>query len=179
MSGAKRWLTSALALCSVACAGPGASNHADRCEVAPIPSNEIPEGLDLRARMRVSAGRREIGLEVVARETGGDLVVVGFTAYGMRLFTVRQQGREVSVEAAAWRDVGPLPFFVMDALHRLYFAGASSAPSDGVSIEYPEVGRAAASSDAPAAVAIRNSRCGYEAVVVTLEATPRLGERDG
>jgi hypothetical protein len=142
--------------------------------VAPIPSNEISEGRDLRARMRVSAGRREIGLEVVARETGGDLVVVGFTPYGVRLFTVRQEGREVSVEAAASRDVGPLPFFVMDALHRLYFAGASSAPSDGVSIEYPGVSRAAESADAP--VAIRNSRCGYEAVVVTLEATPQPGE---
>ena len=174
MRGAKRCLTSALALWSVACAGPGASKHADRCEVAPIPSNEIPEGRDLRARMRVFAGNREIGLEVIARETGGDLVVVGFTPYGVRLFTVRQEGREVSVEAAAARDVGPLPFFVMDALHRLYFAGASSAPSDGVSIEYPEVSRAASSADVP--VAIRNSRCGYEAVVVTLEATPQPGE---
>jgi hypothetical protein len=174
MRGAKRWLTSALALCSLACAGPGASKHADRCEVAPIPSNEIPEGLDLRARMRIAAGSREIGLEVVGRESGGDLVVVGFTPYGVRLFTVRQEEREVSVEAAASRGVGPLPFFVMDALHRLYFAGASRAPSDGVSIEYPEVSGAAASADAP--VTIRNSRCGYEAVVVTLEATPQPGE---
>jgi hypothetical protein len=141
--------------------------------VAPIPSNEIPEGRDLRVRMRVSAGRREIGLEVIALETGGDLVVAGFTPYGMRLFTVRQAGRAISVETAAARDVGPLPFFVMDALHRIYFAGASGVPPEGVSIEYPDVGRAASSANAP--IAIRNSRCGYEAVIVTLEATPQPG----
>jgi hypothetical protein len=188
----------------VACATPGAPSHHASCPVTPVATADLAPGLRLRARMSFTALDREVHLEAVARATSDELVVVGFAPYGVRLFAVRQHGRELSVEAPSSRELGSVALWVVDALHRIYwidppFARGSDAAaswdregervtewreggrlrreftrpgvdpaSARVSIDYPE----AADAGAGPGVEIRNPWCGYEALVVSLEATP-------
>jgi len=72
----------------------------------------------LRVRGRVEIGDREVGLETIAHRDQEGLVVVGLTPHGMRIFAIRQTGRDVEVDAASSREMRYLAFWVLDALHR-------------------------------------------------------------
>ena len=96
--------------------------------MAPRARSELPDDLDLRARMHFEVEDREADIEVVARSVPGELVVVGITNYGVRVFAARQRGRSITVEGAATREYEHLARWTMDALHRSLWI---HAPPDG------------------------------------------------
>ncbi len=102
--------------------------HPARCPVALVPSWALPEGLFLRSRMQLATPEREFHLEVVALAEGGDLLVVGLAPFGIRLFAIRQRGREHWIEEHAASQLAPPPVWVLDALHRIHWI----APPPGV-----------------------------------------------
>ncbi len=110
-----------------ACAVMGPSLPRESCPVAPVSTGDLPQGLRLRARMSFTVGDRIVGLETVAHAVQDELVVIGLAPYGARLFTVRQRGREISVEASSKREFERLALWVMDVLHRIYWI---APPSD-------------------------------------------------
>lgn len=98
-----------------------------------VPTSELPAGLSLRARVRIAAHDDELRLEVVVQRTPQGLVAVALAPYGPRLFAVHQTGRELRVEGPATDELGPLPLWVMDALHRAWWiAPPEAAGNDDV-----------------------------------------------
>ncbi len=164
------------------------------CPVVPVPSERLPEALALRARLQLESRGREVGLEVVANRVGDDFVIVGLATHGLRLFTVRQHGRELDVDAGDDPGLSYLALFVVDVLHRAYLIetsgtggswgeeiveesrrdgvrtrsfrapGTESAASQ-VAIEYPDE----FPGQGAGLTEIRNDWCGYEAVVARLD----------
>jgi hypothetical protein len=68
--------------------------------------------------------------EAVVQKHCGELVVVGFTPFGARAFTIRQRGTQVESEV----EVAPPPFppeAVLYDVHRTFFASLGDAPPDG------------------------------------------------
>lgn len=90
------------------------------CPIVLVSTADLANPLALRARMHLVANGREIRLEVVARGTGDELVVVGVAGYGVRLFVVSQHGRAFSVEASS-SALERVALWVLDALHRAYW----------------------------------------------------------
>lgn len=88
-----------------------------RCGVVPVPTAALRESGNLRARMRISAGSAEIGMEVVSRYQEGALVIVGLSPYGTRIFAATQRDRDVTVDVEDAR-VRKLAMWTVDALHR-------------------------------------------------------------
>ena len=141
-----------LTLLFEACAVMGPSLPRESCPVVPVSTGDLPQGLRLRARMSFTVGNRIVGLETVARAVQDELVVIGLAPYGARLFTVRQRGREISVEASSKRE---------------FVRPGENAASSRVTISYHEDADTGEST-----VEIRNPWCGYKAVVATLTAVP-------
>jgi hypothetical protein len=173
------------------------------CPVELVASDALPTDLWLRAKMRFEIDEQSVALEAVARARPDGLAVVGIAPYGATVFGLRQRGDDIVVETAATRDQRYLAHFTLDALHRIYWieapegagdstwarAGeqisetrengarrrtftrgkAADTPTggrpDGVTIEYP--------GKAGDGIHISNPWCGYEAVVVTVDAAPR------
>jgi hypothetical protein len=71
--------------------------------------------------MSFRARGEQVGLEAVAQETANELVVVGLSSYGIRLFAVRQRGRQLSIEGTSSPASRYLALWVMDLLHRAYW----------------------------------------------------------
>jgi len=194
------WLLTPLWL--TGCAGFG-ELMPPHCPVELVASEALPADLWLRAKMRFEIDEQSVALEAVARARPDGLALVGIAPYGATVFALRQRGDDVDVESAATRDQRYLAHFALDALHRIYWieapeagrdstwtradeqisetrengvrrrvftrgraggAGARSRP-DGVTIEYP--------GEAGGGIRIENPWCGYEAVVVTVDAAPR------
>jgi hypothetical protein len=99
------------------CAWSGLVPDPHRCLVVPVESQLLPSDLSLRARMTIEARGHEVGFDVIARTDRGDLVVVGISESGPRLFAVRQTHREIDVESLA-SELDRVALWVMDALHR-------------------------------------------------------------
>lgn len=185
----------ALAFLALGCATSVNPPGGPDCVVVPVPASDLPADLSLRTRMTLVAGETPVHLETVARSTDDGLVVVGLAPYGLRLFTLRQRGRAFSVEGAAGRDPGPVPLWVADALHRIYWiqpppglavdcwerAGervSERRGRGGLRREFASVGAAPDSRPVsirypgrtgPRVIEIHNPHCGYAARVVTLE----------
>jgi hypothetical protein len=102
----------------LSCTGIGSRIHSPRCPVVAVPTGDLPDDVDLRARMHFTTEGREAHFEVVARLDSEKLVVVGIADYGVRLFAVHQRGREIAVEGAVSREFGQLARWTLDALHR-------------------------------------------------------------
>ena len=129
------WRAGAIALPLVsllACATLLRWRPREGCPVVPVSSSELPENADLRARMQIRSGETGIGLEVVAHVESGELVVIGLSPYGVRLFAVHQREREFEVETAgSSARLRVLAYWVMDALHRAYWVAPASGRPGG------------------------------------------------
>jgi len=182
-------------LLALGCASLAGAPAGRGCAVVPVATSELPAHLSLRVRLTVLAGGERSSLEIVARRSGDALVIVGLAPYGPTLFTLRQQDRALVVQGAASRELGPLPLWVADALHRVYWIrpppglAAAAWQREGERIrqrseagqlrrEFAPAGAAADSPPVsiqyPAAggepvIEIHNPRCGYDARLVTLE----------
>lgn len=129
---------------------PGASDWSGLLAEAP-----------LRAHVRLVSDNSDHQLDMVVRKRADELVLVGLTHYGMRLFVVRQKGSKILVEGALSGEHKRVAVQAADALRRA-FEGPFPAPSAGGvprAIRY-------ASSDRNPGSDIRESECGYRASVV-------------
>jgi hypothetical protein len=95
----------------------------------------------------VTGGEVDVALELVAERRGPRLVVVGFDAFGAKLFAVTQRGLDVEAESFRGRALPVPPRNVLRDLHAARFARP----------------------DAPADVAVARPGCGYRARFVSLE----------
>jgi hypothetical protein len=194
VSGGARCDAALALLLALGCAGSAGAPAGPGCAVVPVATPELPADVSLRVRMTVVAGGTSSSLEAVARRSGGALVIVGLAPYGPTLFTLRQQGRTLSVEGAASRELGLLPLWVADALHRVYWirppaeSGADweregerirqrseagrllreFAPS-GAAPDSPRVSIQYPAAGGNGVIEIHNPRCGYDARLVTVE----------
>lgn len=110
--------------------------HAPKCEPALVPSGELGDVADLRARIRLRAASTEIVLEVVSRRQGERLVVAGLTPYGTRVFALEQRGRAIEVDAADPR-LEVVALWTLDALNRALFVPVEQPPRpDGGAVEF-------------------------------------------
>ena len=120
-----------LTLLCVGCAGFSLRPDRGACPVVPVATSALPQGLLLRSRVRLVGRDQELHLEVVAQATSEELVVVGLTPFGMRLFAVRQRGQELSTETLSDGESGRAALWVDDALHRIYWIDRPEAPAQG------------------------------------------------
>lgn len=70
--------------------------------------------------MRLVFDHQELQLETIADRVSEGIVVVGLTPYGIRVFAVRQRGRETEVETPS-RALEKIGLWTLDALHRAYW----------------------------------------------------------
>ncbi len=126
--GRSRWVVSvAVVLCllgPLGCAGGRAWFAGADCGVVPVSTLELPATLDLRARMRLTIGSREIGFDAIAQRRGEALHVVGLVLPGTRIFALRQEGEIISFEGEEGRSMRALGAWAMDALHRGVWIGS-------------------------------------------------------
>ncbi len=74
----------------------------------------------MRLRMRLDFDHHELHLEIIADRVSEGIVVVGLAPYGIRIFAVRQRGREAEVETPS-RALEKIGLWTLDALHRAYW----------------------------------------------------------
>jgi hypothetical protein len=128
-------LAAGLCLLATACALQHPLREADGIEYPGelVPSDEIPGNFLMRQNLRFVAGDREGSLEVVIQKHCAEILVIGLTPFGSRVFTIRQHGTEVSAESHL---PGTWPFppqNVLIDIHRVYFLPTPSPPpKDGL-----------------------------------------------
>jgi hypothetical protein len=197
-----RILVLGASLLFVSCTGIGSWDQRADCLVVPIPVGDLPDDVDLRARMRFSVEGREAHFEVIARRVSEELVVVGIAQSGVRLFAIHQRGREIALKGNLSRKSEHLARWTMDALHRALWispppdAGAglvvnwrweSEVVTDTIDDErrrrkFVRPGESdsvlirylSPAAEAGDRVEIQNFRCGYEATFVVVETSERL-----
>lgn len=110
----------------------------------------------LRQQVQVDADAGRFAFQLLVQKRGDELLLVGLHALGAKLFTVRQVGTRVTVNALPPRVLAVPPENVLHDLDRIRFA----APAESAEIVRAPDG---------ARVEIRDTRCGYRAVYTTLE----------
>jgi Protein of unknown function (DUF3261) len=118
----------------------------------PIPSSAaLPAGDRVwHDRARYRGGDVDAGFSLVAEKRGERLVLVGFDAFGVRAFSVTQQGDTLVVDARLRRALAVPPETLLRDWHALRAAGA----------------------EPPATLALPRPECGYEATWVAEGSRP-------
>ena len=187
-------------LLTASCAGTGHLSRLENCPVTPMAVEDLPQGLILRARVRMSARNHEASFEVIAHATTKELTLVGIAPYGMRLFEIQQTGLEFHPTSSASAEAQALAIFAADALYRSYWieppGQKKSWVRDGETVTDSDTGserrrsfrQKGASSDSSHVTIdydhqsstgdahgawIENPWCGYRAMVVPLETKNR------
>jgi hypothetical protein len=111
---------------------PWGARAVHECPGALVPTQEIEGEFLLREHLRVTAGDRAFGFELAVQKRGDELVLVGLHPLGAKLFSVRQVGSEVSVEAHPAPALEVPPENVLRDVHRVHFFDLPQPPSDGV-----------------------------------------------
>jgi uncharacterized protein DUF3261 len=126
--------------------------HIDACAGPLVPAAQIPGGdFALRERVRVAGEGVDLGLELLAERRGDRLVVVGFNSFGARVFSLVQEGEEITQRDEPLGRALPIP---ADNLLRDLHAARFSAP------------------DTPDRVELRRPGCGYTATFVRVDRRP-------
>ncbi len=172
---------------------PGLAPGLPDCPGELLATEEMEGRFLRREAVRIRGAEVEVALELAVQRRGGELVLVGFSPLGARLFAVTQRGVATSVEAGLGRALPIPPLNLLRDLHRVRFLAAGEpAPGEETSlrlvggsaireewregrlltrrIEGPG-GRAAAelrfeppgAGGGPPRVLLRNEACGYEA----------------
>jgi len=154
----------ALAASSPGCARLGLAFYRtlpDRGRECPgplVPTQEMGEDFLLEQNVRVHGEGLDWALTLVSQKRGPRLVLVGLDPFGAKLFTLTQQGTEVTVE----RPGGGLPLppvNLLRDLQRARFGRPGAPPEPGVTVTTDEAG----------SVRIRHAACGYETTLVTVK----------
>ncbi|MGH0035898.1 MAG: DUF3261 domain-containing protein [Myxococcota bacterium] len=97
-----------------------------------LPSESIRPGMSLRQRLRFRTGEagggRQASFEAVVQADCREVLVVGLTPFGTRLFTIRQVGRETRFE---WMFDEPWPFrpeHILLDVHRAFLHPLADPP---------------------------------------------------
>ena len=142
------------------------------------------------------AAGHEVAFQAVAQKTAEELIVVGITPYGTRLFELRQSGRRFTVEPDESVELRIVATFALDALYRAYWIEPPSETTswdrngERISESHDEAGRrreyrrtdwstgfrsvtivyddAAGFPEAQGAK-IKNPWCGYRATIILLD----------
>jgi hypothetical protein len=114
-----------------------------------VPAAAIPGGdFALHERVRIAGEGVDLGLELLVERRGDRLVVVGLNAFGARVFSLVQQGDEITERDAPLGRALPVPpENVLRDLHAARF----SAP------------------ETPDRVELRRPGCGYTATFVRVD----------
>lgn len=124
------WL---LALALAACAAPAPRSPALLLEApALVPTLGTPDGFLLRQHVEFSAGERSGSFEAVVERRCDELVVVGFTPFGTRAFSIRQRGTQVGTEILVPGSWPFPPEYILLDVHRAYLVPLPEiSPSGG------------------------------------------------
>jgi uncharacterized protein DUF3261 len=123
-----------------------------------VPTEEMLGDFVLRQNVRVQGEGLDWALTLVSQKRGPNLVLVGLDPFGAKLFTLTQQGTEVTVERPRGRLPLP-PVNLLRDLHRTRFLRPGTPPEPGVTI----------ASEAAGTVRIRHAACGYDTTLVTVK----------
>ncbi len=126
-------LAAGLCLLVTACAVQHLPREADSIEYPGelVSSDEIPGNFLMRQNLRFRVGDSEGSLEVVVQKYCTEILVIGLTSFGSRVFTIRQQGTEVSAESHVPGEWPFPPQNVLMDIHRVYFLPIPSPPPHG------------------------------------------------
>ena len=92
------------------------------CEGPLVPTRDIPGGdFRLREHVRFAGGGVDLGLELLAERRGDRLVVIGWNAFGARVFSTVQTGLAVETDAPLGRVLAIPPENVLRDLHEARF----------------------------------------------------------
>lgn len=105
----------------LACADRMPRTGVPGCPVLPVASPLLGAAADLRAQVEIRSHQQKVGLDVIARASGDELIVVGLSPQGTRLFTVRQRGQQFDVEPTSTPMLGHVALWIVDALHRSHW----------------------------------------------------------
>lgn len=119
------WLIVPLLLALSGCAHlPGRSRAVPACPGQLVPSAELGGPLLLRQRVRLEAGERRVVLRLITQVRDGDLLLVGIDPLGAKLFSLRQRGSDVEVDALPASVLEVEPVTLLRELHRMRFLSA-------------------------------------------------------
>jgi hypothetical protein len=85
----------------------------------------------MRQHLRLTSGDRTVGMELALQKRGGELVLVGLHPLGAKLFSVRQVGTDLEVEALPAQVLDIPPENVLRDIHRVYFLSLAPPVHDG------------------------------------------------
>jgi len=128
------------------------------CPGALVPTEQISGDFLLQQNVRVQGEGLDWAFTLVSQKRGPTLVLVGLDPFGVRLFTLTQQGTEVTVERPSGRLPLP-PLNLLRDLHRTRFSRPGNPTEPGVTV----------TSDAAGMVRIHHATCGYDTTLVTLK----------
>jgi hypothetical protein len=165
---ASRWLlVAALVVALGGCRHlPGRERAVRECPGEIAPAAEIAGDFLLRQQVRVFAGDRVFAFQLVAQKRGDELILLGLHGLGAELFSVRQTGPQLEVDALPPPTLEVPPLNLLRDFHAIRREGP--APPGVEILHHPP-------SDAPGATArseIRRPACGYRAEFATLSEEP-------
>jgi len=97
-----------------------------------VPTQEIAGDFLLRLHLRVSSEGGSFGFELAVQKVGDELVLVGLHPLGAKLFTLRQTGTDVRVEAHPAPALEVPPENILRDVHRVRFLALPPPAADGV-----------------------------------------------
>jgi hypothetical protein len=106
-------------------------------------TDEIHGDFVLRLRVRVVAEKVDFPFQLIVQKRDRELVLIGLSPLGAKLFTTVQTGLDTRVDALPGAVLPIPPLNVLRDLHRLRFSEASPPIATGETAE------------------LRNARCGY------------------
>jgi hypothetical protein len=92
---------------------------------------EVPGDFLLRQHVEFRAGERSGSFEAVVQKRCDELVVIGFTPFGTRAFSIRQRGTEVRAEVHAPGSWPFPPEYILLDIHRAYLVPLPAQPPPG------------------------------------------------
>jgi hypothetical protein len=93
-----------------------------------VPSQQIAREQLMRQRLHYRFQEQEGSLQSVVQVLCGEVVVIGLSPIGTRLFTIRQSGLAVSVQPASSVDWPFSPERILLDVHRTFFYPLADAP---------------------------------------------------
>jgi len=131
---------------------PFASRPIPDCRGAIRSTDEIPGDFAIRERVTVSSADGDFPFELIVQKRQRELVLVGLSPMGAKLFTVVQIGSETEVNALPGAVLPIPPLNVLRDLHRLQLLAPGVAMSE------------------PKAAPFHHADCGYSIRFETLSA---------
>ncbi len=126
--------------------------HLASCPGLLLPTDAIPGDFVRHERVRVRGDGVDESYALVAQKRGDRLVLVGFSAFGAKAFSVVQQGLAVTSESHLGAALPIPPENVLRDLHRARFLAEAGDAEGGRTL----------TREADGSLRVGAARCGYE-----------------